>query len=153
MRSVQQPPLPPRTRLRSLTEADAAAVAAIAAQLGQPEDPAYWAAKLEVYGRDVGSCLGVEADGRLAAYMLGHVKGGEFGLADDTAWLEFVGVDPAWQGQGLARVLAEALFERFARKGVQRVMTLAGHRDDTLRPFFRTLGFRPSPVVCLERKL
>ncbi len=145
--------LPPGAQLRSLTEDDAPAVAAIAARLGQTEDPEYWRRKLEVFARDSASCLGVVVDGQLVAYMIGHVKGGEFGLADETAWLELLGVHPAWQGKGLARALAEALFEQFAAKGVKRVLTLVSMQDDSLRPFFRTLGFRQSQLVCLERRL
>ena len=146
-------PLPSSGRLRALTEEDAPAVAAIAARLGQPDDPEYWRGKLELFARDPAACLGVEVDGALVAYMLGHVKGGEFGLADETGWLELLGVHPAWQGRGLARVLAEALFEQFDAKGVKRILTLVGPRDDTLRPFFRSLGFRQAQLVCLERRL
>ncbi len=145
--------LPAGARLRPLTEADAFAVARIAGALGDSDDPAYWLRKLEVFTRDSASCLGVEADGRLVAYMLGNVKGGEFGLADETAFLEFLGVDPTWQGQGLARSLAEALCEQFAAKGVRHVLTLVSGREERLLPFFRSLGFRTSQLLCLERRL
>lgn len=145
--------LPPGARLRSLTEADAPAVASIAARLGRNEGLDYWRRKLQLFTSDSASCLGVEVDGRLVAYMLGHVKGGEFGLADETAWLELLGVEPTWQGHRLARILAEALFEQFASKGVKLVLTLVSGRDDTLRPFFRSLGFRQAQFACLERRL
>ncbi len=158
MPDLQQRPrfairLPDGARLRPLAASDAPAVAAIAAMLGDADDAEYWRHKLELFTRDAASCLGVEANGRLVAYMLGHVKGGEFGLADETAFLEFLGVDPAWQGKGLARSLAEALFHQFAAKGVRQVLTLVNARDERLQPFFRSLGFRPSQLLCLERRL
>lgn len=149
--------LPAGASLRPLVPDDASAVAAIAARLGQTEagldDADAWRRKLELFTRDAAACLGLEVDGVLVAYMLSHVKAGEFGLADETAFLELVGVDPAWQGRGLARTLAEALFEHLAELGVRRVLTLVSTRDDTMRPFLRTLGFRPSQLLCLERGL
>lgn len=145
--------LPAGARLRSLSDEDAPAVAAIADRLGQTEHPDYWRRKLESGTRAAECCLGVEVDGQLVAYMLGDIKGGEFGLTDEIGWLELLGVHPAWQGQGLARALAEALFEQFTDKGVQRVLTLVSAREDNLRPFFRSLGFRQSQLVSLERRL
>ena len=145
--------LPGGACLRPLIEADATALASLAARLGQSGDEAYWRRQIEQSGREAGACLGIEVDGQIVAYLLGHVRGGEFGLADETGWLELLGVDPAWQGRGLARALAEAALEQFAARGVRRVLTLVSGHDDTLRPFFRSLGFRPSPFVCLERRL
>jgi ribosomal protein S18 acetylase RimI-like enzyme len=136
-----------------LREDDAPAVAAIAQRLGQTASEFWWRRKLAGLLRDESLCQGVEVDGRLVAYMLGQIRGGEFGLAEEIAFVELLGVDPAYQGRGLARVLAEVLFERFAAQGVQRVLTLVSARDDRVRPFFRSLGLRQSQLVCLERRL
>lgn len=144
--------LPPGARLRQLTQDDAVGLSSIAAGLGQRQDTDYWRRKLGPSAREPGPSLGVEVDGRLAAHMLGQVRGG-FGLPEETGWLELLGVDPSWQGHGLARALAEALFEQLAARDVGRVLTLVDARQDTLRPFFRSLGFRQSQLLCLERRL
>lgn len=146
--------LPNGARFRPLGPDDAAAVARIQTRLGQPDQDEYWSARLERFLSEGAVCLGVEAEGRLVAYMVGQVRGGgEFGLAGGTGWVELLGVEPAWQGRGLARLLAEALFQHFIDRGVERVLTMASARDDGLRLFFRSLGFRPSQLQCLERRL
>lgn len=145
--------LPPGARLRRLVPADCAAVADVQARLAPRATTEDWDRRLTQFASNGALCLGVEVDGRLVAHMVGQVRGGEFGLAGETGWLELLGVDPAWQGRGLARALAEVLFEEFARQGVERVLTVVSLRDDTLRPFFRSLGFRPSSLECLERRL
>ena len=155
LRSASTPVAPPRStpRMRPLTIEDAPGVAAIAAQLGQPTPVEYWRRKLDQFAGEAACGLGAEVDSRLVAYMLGQIHGGEFGLPEETAFLELIGVDPAWQGRGLARALAEALFEHLAQRGVRRVLTLVNGRDETVRPFFRALGLRQSQLVCLERRL
>ena len=151
--SSLQAHLPPGARVRYLAPEDAAAVARIAAVLGQSGDPACWRQRLDAYGRDWAMSLGVEVDDQLVAYMVGHIDRGQFGLVDETAWLELLGVDPAWQGRGLARALAEVLFDQLTERGVTRLVTMVSAHDDMLRPFFRSMGFRESQFVWLERRL
>lgn len=145
--------LPAGARVRFLDAEDAPAVAAIAARLGQCGQPEWWRRRLEMYSDESALSVGVEVGGQVVAYMLGHVERGQFGVAEETAWLELLGVDPSFQGRGLARGLAEVLFDQLSRRGVRRVVTLVNTHDDMLRPFFRSLGFRPSQFVCLERRL
>jgi ribosomal protein S18 acetylase RimI-like enzyme len=152
-RPAAAPALPPGALLRPLREEDAPAIAALAERLGQRASEAWWRRRLARLLREDSPCQGVEVDGRLVAYMLGQIRGGAFGLAEETAFVEFLGVDPAYQGRGLARTLAEVLFDRLTEQGVQRVLTLVSARDDRVRPFFRSLGLRQSHLVCLERRL
>jgi GNAT superfamily N-acetyltransferase len=151
--SAIQAHLPPGARVRHLVPEDAEPVARIAAALGQCGDTACWQQRLDAFGRDWALSLGVDVDDRLVAYMVGHIDRGQFGVVDETAWLEQLGVDPAWQGRGLARALAEVLFDQLTLRGVARVVTMVSAHDDMLRPFFRSMGFRPSQFVCLERRL
>lgn len=146
--------LPPAFHLRPLSEDDAPAVAALAGRLGDADDVEAWRDKLRsVATTPMAVGLGVESDGGLVAYMIGHANGGAFGLSGEAAFVESLGVHPAWQGHGLARVLAEEMLDRFAAHGARRALTLVSPRDERLRPFFRSLGFRASQLLCLERRL
>ncbi len=145
--------LPDGVRLRPLTVDDEDEVARLAAELGRSADPEQWRARLEVsgYGRPV--CWGVEVDGRLVGQVLGHVRGDDFGLSGDVAWLEVLGVLPAWQRRGLARLLVEAFVEDSGSRGLSRVATLVNLHDQPLRRFFRSLGFRQSALLSMERRV
>jgi ribosomal protein S18 acetylase RimI-like enzyme len=145
--------LPVGGRLRQLAPEDAPRVASIAALLGDAAGEARWCRKLDrpVAGSDV--YLGVEVEGKLVGYVGGRISEGAFGLAEATAFLEFVGVHPAWQGREIARSLAEALFDVLAERDVRRLVTLVKPGDDHLQPFFRSLGFRPFRLLCLERRI
>jgi GNAT superfamily N-acetyltransferase len=145
--------LPAGGLLRRLTYQDAPALASIAALLHDAEDEARWRRRLELSTADSGVYLGVEVEGSLVGYVGGRIAQGAFGLAETTAFVEFVGVHPAWQGRDLARSLAEALFDELARRDVRRLLTLIKPGDDHLHPFFRSLGFRPFQLLCLERRI
>jgi ribosomal protein S18 acetylase RimI-like enzyme len=147
--------LPVGAQLRRLTPEDAPTVASIAALLGDTAGQDRWRRRLELSGvdSDVYVYLGVDLGGALVGYVGGRISQGAFGLAEDTAFVEFVGVHPEQQGREIARSLAEALFDELAERDVRRVLTLVKPGDDHLQPFFRSLGFRPFQSLCLERRI
>ncbi len=147
--------LPAGAWLRPLRLDDAASVARISALVGDAEDDEHWRNKIEAFTDcDAAASMGAEVQGVLVGYIAGHVVyDGAFGMAEPTGFLEFVGVHPAWQGREIARSLAEALFEELAARGARRVLTLVKPAEDRLQPFFRSLGFRPFQLLCLERRI
>jgi GNAT superfamily N-acetyltransferase len=95
-----------------------------------------------------------EVDGRVAGFLLGWVGESEFGIAGATAWIDLVGVDPAYRGRGVAR----ALLDRFVRGGqelraIGKVATLVDLTQADVRKFFVGAGFRTGPMVQLQRDL
>lgn len=143
--------LPAGMRLRPLRRQDAAAVARLAGELGAGE-PDHWRWRLEPSQHANPIAWGLEVNGRLVAVLCGHVRDGDFGQAGEAGWLEALAVDPAWQGRGLARLLAQAFIENCAHRRVARVITLVDLHDQPLRRFFHALGFRQSPLLCVERR-
>lgn len=99
------------------------------------------------------ACVGAELDGRLVGFMLGHLKGGEFGSNDGTAWLEILGVDPDYQGRGICRVLFDYFLNYFQRIGVTKIYTLVEGNNTDLVAFFSALGFQRSSFLGLEREV
>jgi ribosomal protein S18 acetylase RimI-like enzyme len=145
--------LPVGACLRRLVAEDAPTVASIAALLGDTAGEERWRRRLKLANPDLDVYLGVEVDGRLVGYVGGRISQGAFGLGEETAFAEFVGVHPEWQGRDIARLLAEALFDQLADRDVRRLLTLVKPGDDHLQPFFRSLGFRPFQSLCLERRI
>ncbi len=136
-------------RSRELTLDDAHGLAALSLRLGLGETPDQWSAFLR---RPSVVAVGAMADDRIVGYAAGEVRGG-FGMAGPVAWLEAFGVELERRGGGVGRTLLGEILERFARRGAARVYTLVPVHDRVLAPFFRQVGFRDEPLVCLGRSL
>ena len=63
--------------------------------------------------RDPDSSQVADSGGKVVGFMLGEVRGGEFGLEEPTGWVEFFGVDPQAREKGVGRSLIEAQQKRW----------------------------------------
>ncbi|HJX15829.1 MAG TPA: GNAT family N-acetyltransferase [Candidatus Deferrimicrobiaceae bacterium] len=117
---------------------------------GRPHE-AQWEDRIidHVTGNPLG-CLVAEADGKIVGFILGDIRGWEFAIPK-SGWIEIVGVDPAYQGKGVARALIEKLHVYFRNHNVERVMTMVNWNDGGLVSFFRALGFERSEFIILEK--
>jgi ribosomal protein S18 acetylase RimI-like enzyme len=145
-------PLTRRSDVRPLAARDLGAVTAIDAALTGRSRGAYFERRLAAAQRDPERHLqlGVEADGRLAGFMLGRALEGEFGRSEPELRLETFGVAPAVQGHRLGAALAAAFEEAAARRGLREIRTTARWREHALLGFFDRAGFRLSPVHVLD---
>ena len=97
--------------------------------------------------------LAAELDGAFVGFMLARVYYGEFGLAEPTAVLDTLGVDPGFHGRGVGDALMRQLRMHLAGLGVARLQTEVGWDDQKLLGFFHRQGFRPAERVCLDLKV
>ncbi|MBW1659532.1 MAG: GNAT family N-acetyltransferase [Deltaproteobacteria bacterium] len=143
-----------KVKIRSLTLKDLPAIIEIDRKvLGKPR-PEYWKRKIEVSEfRPPLASLVAELDGKVIGFILGDVSGWEFGVPDNTGMIETVGVDPAYQRRGIARLLTEELIKSFKLNGVQKINTLVEWDDWDLLQFFHTMGFRRGQRINLELDL
>ena len=91
--------------------------------------------------------------GRVVGFMLGEVRGGEFGLEEPTGWVEFFGVDPSSREKGVGRRLIEALLGHFRSKGAHVARTMVATQDKDIAAFIAAMGFKPAPLSALEKRL
>src|SRR5437762_4721576 len=99
-------------RVRPMTELDIEGICRIDERITGKYRPEVWEQRAAYYlRRDPDSSQVAEADGRVVGFMLGEVRGGEFGLEEPTGWVEFFGVDPAAREKGIGRRLIEARSE------------------------------------------
>ena len=143
-----------KVKIRGLTLKDLPAIIEIDRKvLGKPR-PEYWKRKIEVSEfRPPLASLVAELNGKVIGFILGDVSGWEFGVPDNTGTIETVGVDPAYQRRGIARLLAEELIKSFKLNGVQKINTLVEWGDWDLLQFFHTMGFRRGQRINLELDL
>src|SRR3989442_13433810 len=101
-------------RIGPLTELDVEAVCRIDGRITARCRPEVWEQRIAYYiRRDPDSSQVAEVDGRVVGFMLGEVRGGEFGLDEPTGWVEFFGVDPSAREKGIGRGLSAALLRHF----------------------------------------
>src|SRR2546425_594784 len=141
-------------RVRPMTELDIEGICRIDERITGKYRPEVWEQRAAYYiRRDPDSSQVAEVNGRVVGFMLGEVRGGEFGLEEPTGWVEFFGVDPQARDKGVGRSLIEALFTGFKRKGAHVARTMVRTEDREIDAFIRRMGFAPAPVTALEKRL
>ena len=141
-------------RIRPMNELDIEGICRIDEKITGRYRPEVWEQRAAYYiRRDPDSSQVAEVDGRVVGFMLGEVRGGEFGLEEPTGWVEFFGVDPAAREKGIGRRLIEALLGHFRAKGAHVARTMVRTQDKEIDAFIRRMGFTPAPVAALEKRL
>ena len=137
--------------VRRMRTQDADAVLRINEKItGRPYE-AQWASKIiDDITRNPLGCLVAEEGGEIVGFILGDIRGWEFAIPK-SGWIEIVGVDPRYQGKGVARALIETLHAYFRNNNVSRIMTMVNWNDGGLVGFFRALGFERSEFIILEK--
>jgi ribosomal protein S18 acetylase RimI-like enzyme len=143
----------PEVRIRPLTELDVESVCRIDERITGRYRPSVWEQRVGYYlRRDPEAPQVAELDGKVVGFMLGEVRGGEFGLEEPTGWIEFFGVDPSARGSGLGRRLCAALLAHFRARGARVARTIVRAQDTEIAAFLRAMGFADAPLVPLERR-
>ncbi|HSM00294.1 MAG TPA: GNAT family N-acetyltransferase [Candidatus Limnocylindria bacterium] len=139
--------------VRRMRTQDAEAVLRINEKITGTPHEAQWESKIidHLSSHPLG-CLVAEAEGIVVGFILGDIRGWEFAIPK-SGWIEIVGVDPKYQGKGVARTLIEKLHVYFRNHNVERVMTMVNWNDGGLVSFFRTLGFERSEFIILDKEV
>jgi ribosomal protein S18 acetylase RimI-like enzyme len=99
------------------------------------------------------SLVAEEQDGRVVGFVMGTLYMGEFGIFQEQATLDTIGVDPDYQKRGIGERLLDEFMDHLRSLGVKRVSTLVDSEDSKLTHFFGANRFSPSRTINLERKL
>jgi GNAT superfamily N-acetyltransferase len=87
-----------------------------------------------------------EADGVVIGFIIGDIRGWEYGMPSG-AWIDIMGVDPAYQGQGLGRRLVEAFVAQCRHQGIKRIHSFMREDDTRIRRFLEAAGFSRGALV------
>ena len=141
-------------RVRPMNELDIEGICRIDEKITGRYRPEVWEQRVAYYiRRDPDSSQVAEQGGRVVGFMLGEVRGGEFGLEEPTGWVEFFGVDPGAREKGIGRRLIEALLAHFRARGAQVARTMVAAQDKEIAGFISAMGFSPAPLSALEKRL
>lgn len=90
-------------------------------------------------------------NGRVLGFIMGEIYMGEYGILQEEATLDTIGVDPNYRNQGIGEQLINEFMKHLKSLGVKKINTLVNWNDSKLIHFFSTNQFSPSKTINLER--
>jgi predicted N-acetyltransferase YhbS len=99
------------------------------------------------------SLVAESEDGALVGFVMGELYIGEYGISQERATLDTIGVDPNHQHKGIGEQLISAFVDHLRTLGVKKINTLIDWDDSKLIPFFSASHFSPSKTINLERSV
>jgi predicted N-acetyltransferase YhbS len=92
-------------------------------------------------------------NGKVVGFVMGELYMGEYGIFQEEATLDTIGVDPRYQKKGVGGQLINEYLDHLRKLGVRKVHTLVDLNDSKLIHFFSANQFSPSKTINLERSL
>ena len=100
------------------------------------------------------SLVAEKEGGTVVGFVMGELYMGEYGISQEGATLDTIGVDPDYQHQGIGGRLINEFMDHLRDLNVQKVNILVDRNDSKLMHFFSANHFSPSKtIVNLERSL
>jgi ribosomal protein S18 acetylase RimI-like enzyme len=133
------------------------AVVAIDEKIIKASRPEYYEVKFEKLfaSKDYlpASLVAEEENGTVVGFVMGELYMGEYGIFQEEASLDTIGVDPDYQHKGIGEQLINEFMDHLRTVGVQKINTLVDWNDSKLIHFFSANQFIPSRTINLERSL
>ncbi len=100
------------------------------------------------------SLVAEDEDGTVVGFIMGELYMGEYGISQEGATLDTIGVDPRYRQKGIGEQLVNEFVDHLRDLGVQKINTLVDRNDSNLMHFFSANQFSPSnTIINLERSL
>jgi ribosomal protein S18 acetylase RimI-like enzyme len=99
------------------------------------------------------SLVAEDKDGTVVGFVMGELFMGEYGIFQEEATLDTIGVDPNFRRKGIGEQLINEFMDHLRDLGVQKIYTLVDWNDSKLIHFFSANQFSPSQTINLERSL
>ena len=99
------------------------------------------------------SLVAEDENGTVVGFVMGVLYMGEYGIFQEEAALDTIGVDPDYRHKGIGEQLINEFLDHLKKVGVQKINTLVDWNDSKLIQFFSANQFSPSTTINLERRL
>ena len=144
-------------KIRLMKADDFDAVVGIDEKVLEASRPEYYEMKFEKLfnSKDYlpASLVAEEEDGTVVGFVMGELYMGEYGIFQQEATLDTIGLDPDFQHKGIGEQLINEFMDHLKKMGVQKINTLVDWNDSKLIQFFSANQFSPSKTINLERSL
>jgi len=141
--------------IRLMKADDFEAVVAIDGRILKAPRPQYYELKFEKLFQSKDylpvSLVAEKEDGTVVGFIMGELYMGEYGIFQEEATLDTIGVDPDYQHRGIGDQLIREFMDHLKKVGVQKINTLVNWNDSRLIHFFSANQFSPSKTIYLER--
>ncbi|MSQ28386.1 MAG: GNAT family N-acetyltransferase [Dehalococcoidia bacterium] len=87
-----------------------------------------------------------KANGVVVGFIIGDIRGWEYGMASG-AWIDIMGVDTEYQGQGVGRRLVEAFVAQCRHQGIKGIQSFMRDDDTRIQRFLESVGFSRGTLV------
>ena len=142
-------------KIRLMKADDYDAVVGIDAKVLKSSRPEYYNVKFEKLFKTKdylpASLVAEEKDGTMVGFVMGEIFMGEYGIFQEEATLDTIGVDPDCRQKGIGEQLISEFMEHLKKLGVKKISTLVAWNDSKLIQFFSANQFGPSKTIYLER--
>ena len=100
------------------------------------------------------SLVAEKDDGTVVGFIMGELYMGEYGISQDGATIDTIGVDPDYRHRGIGEQLMDEFIDHLRDLGVKKINTLVDRNETKLIQFFNANQFTPAKsVISLERNL
>ena len=139
--------------IRNLRKEDLPAIVDIEDRTTGVARRAYWEQRIEISEaiRPHWASLVAEVDNRVVGFVLGRAGELEFGLPGSVAWIEIIGVDPAYRRQGIAAKLIGEFTASAEDHGIQTILTLVSKSSPEMMDFFNRIGFTQGQMTHFQK--
>lgn len=141
--------------VRNLEQRDLQAIVDMEARVTGVARSEYWEKRIEISEaiRPHWASLVAEVDNRVAGFLLGRAGELEFGLPGSVAWIEIIGVHPAYRRRGVAQEMVEQFIASAEDHGINTIFTLVNPSKDEIQHFFTRLGFVQGKMLHYQKEL
>jgi ribosomal protein S18 acetylase RimI-like enzyme len=100
------------------------------------------------------SLVAEKENGTVVGFIMGELYMGEYGISQDGATIDTIGVDPDYRHRGIGEQLMNEFIDHLRDLGVKKINTLVDRNETKLIQFFNANQFTPAKsVISLERNL
>jgi N-acetylglutamate synthase-like GNAT family acetyltransferase len=140
--------------VRNLEKRDLSAIVSMEERQTGMARPDYWDKRIEISEaiRPHWASLVAEVDNRVVGFVWGALVEYEFGLPGTIAWIEIIGVDPAYRHHGIAQELVSQFAESAEDHGIKTIFTLVASDRSEMQQFFAQVGFVQGKMLHYQKE-
>lgn len=146
--------MPKTIYIRNLRKEDLSAIVDLEDRGTGVSRRTYWEKRIDLSEavRPHWASLVAEVDNRVVGFVFGRTGELEFGLPGTVAWIEIIGVDPAYRRQGIASELIQHFISSAEDHAIHTVFTLVSKGNADMQQFFTHLGFVPGQMLHFQKE-